>query len=420
MVPPRRFTSFLPACWLMFVAASVAQNPVGTILQHANNVEINAYNTGKTQFVRPWGIQEGVGPVFTAARCTVCHAAPVAGGNSTRTNIFFGKLNSDNSFDLLTNLGGPLLQPNSIAPVGVCVLAGEKVPTEANVVEKRLTPPVYGLGLIDAIDDQTIINGTTIVYGDGVHGAVNWVMDFTTNTVRPGRFGSKAYHSSLVEFVADAFAHDFGVSNPMPGLAMDSVEDKPQGVDPPLPCIVDPAVPNNTNTTSAGKGMFNLSHFVRYTSPNPTPNLMNNPGFDLFNSTGCAECHIPTMPTQPAVFYLQDLSGTLFGPSPSLSNVTVGLFSDLLLHDMGATLSSGFPANLPITGIATNSQWRTTPLWGLSLRHQYLHDGRTTDLSTAIIDHSPDGTGEAGPAITNYRALSPGQQQMLLDFLNTL
>src|SRR5207247_1252715 len=85
MVLLHRFTSCVAAGLLMIVATAFAQNPVGTVLQHANNVEINAYNTGKAQFVRPWGITEGLGTVFTASRCNTCHKNPVAGGTSSRT-----------------------------------------------------------------------------------------------------------------------------------------------------------------------------------------------------------------------------------------------------------------------------------------------------------------------------------------------
>ena len=50
----------------------------------------------------------------------------------------------------------------------------------------------------------------------------------------------------------------------------------------------------------------------------------------------------------------------------------------------------------------------------------YLHDGRTTDLNTAIVDHSPDGTGEAGIVIGRYQALSPTDQANLIAFLDSL
>jgi len=401
-----------------FAVNAFAQNPVGTILQHANNVEINAYNSGKSQFVRPWGITEGLGPVFTASRCNTCHNAPVAGGNSTRTNTFFGKLMSDGTFDDLQDEGGPLLQTGTIAPfilpVGTCVLSGEKVPKDATIIEKRLTPMVYGLGLIDAMADQDII-ANAIDYGDGVHGRPNMVVDAVVGGMRPGRFGDKAFHSSLVEFVAEAFGHDFGISNPL-----SPIDDLPAGKPAPSGCNVDTAVPNNNDSKSSGKGIFNLSHFVRYTTPNPTPSLTNNHGYDVFVSTGCAECHRVSMTTPAAVFYNQDLSGTLFGPSPSLSNITANMFSDLLLHDMGATLASGIPANTGISGTAANTEWRTAPLWGLGLRTQYLHDGRTTDLNTAIMDHSPDGTGEGASAIGKYTALTPDDQAALIAFLKSL
>ena len=53
------------------------------------------------------------------------------------------------------------------------------------------------------------------------------VIDATTHTTRPGRFGDKAFHSSLVEFVAEAFGHDFAISNPLsPVETMELLLDK--------------------------------------------------------------------------------------------------------------------------------------------------------------------------------------------------
>ena len=64
--------------------------------------------------------------------------------------------------------------------------------------------------------------------------------------------------------------------------------------------------------------------------------------------------------------------------------------------------------------------FRTTPLWGLSTRTGYMHDGRTTSLDTAIRDHSIAGGGEAAQVINNYIALSPSDQTDLISFINSL
>ena len=60
----------------------------------------------------------------------------------------------------------------------------------------------------------------------------------------------------------------------------------------------------------------------------------------------------------------------------------MNLYSDLLLHHMGATLADNI-----VQGNAGPDEFRTTPLWGVGQRLFFLHDGRTDDLMVAILDH---------------------------------
>ena len=71
------------------------------------------------------------------------------------------------------------------------------------------------------------------------------------------------------------------------------------------------------------------------------------------------------------------------------------------------------------------------PPWGVGQRIFFLHDGRTSDLKQAILDHfstSPefpppgDSTAgsEANQVINNFNALSVTDQQNLLNFLRAL
>lgn len=70
-------------------------------------------------------------------------------------------------------------------------------------------------------------------------------------------------------------------------------------------------------------------------------------------------------------------------------------------------------------GGAGGDQFRTAPLWGLGQRIFLLHDGRTTNLLTAIEDHDSRGS-EASTVEANFDALSSSQQQDLLNFLRSL
>ena len=81
---------------------------------------------------------------------------------------------------------------------------------------------------------------------------------------------------------------------------------------------------------------------------------------------------------------------------------------------MGQTLNDGVTQ-----GNARGDQWRSAPLWGLGTRIFLLHDGRTTDLLQAILLHDSQGS-EAHAVIQSFQALTPPQQQSLLDFLRSL
>jgi CxxC motif-containing protein (DUF1111 family) len=108
------------------------------------------------------------------------------------------------------------------------------------------------------------------------------------------------------------------------------------------------------------------------------------------------------------------------GPSAiaPLAFQAVPLYSDLLLHDMGPALADNYPE-----GEATGTEWRTTPLWGLGIVENllggtpfYLHDGRTSDLSQAILLHG----GEAARAREQFANLSAAEKAAVLAFLKSL
>src|SRR5262249_16125132 len=123
-------------------------------------------------------------------------------------------------------------------------------------------------------------------------------------------------------------------------------------------------------------------------------------GEAIFTSLGCATCHHPTLTTGPSSV-------------AALNQVSFQPFSDFLLHDMG-NLGDGIEQ-----GGATGSQMRTAPLWGLSVRTTLLHDGRTDDLSVAILAH--DGQGAAArKAYQDLLRMNRSAVDKLIDFLKSL
>jgi len=110
------------------------------------------------------------------------------------------------------------------------------------------------------------------------------------------------------------------------------------------------------------------------------------------------------------------------GPSavtPLASNQTIHPYTDLLLHDMGPALADGRPDFL-----ATGSEWRTPPLWGIGLISVVnnnngaflMHDGRARTIEEAILWHG----GEANQAKNAFMKLSQSQRNALIAFVNDL
>lgn len=121
-------------------------------------------------------------------------------------------------------------------------------------------------------------------------------------------------------------------------------------------------------------------------------------GEQVFAAIGCAACHIPTLRTGPSHI-------------EALNQKDVPLFSNLLTHYMGGALDDNIPE-----GAVGGGRWRTAPLWGLRMRQLFLHDGRASDLVSAIRFHA----GEAREVRDRFFALSPPQRADLIAFLQSL
>ena len=423
-------TSFVAIVAASMLIPAAARGQIGSPLPNMKPVETSFFNNGKLQFNRVWGMKEGVGPVLTDGACQRCHNTPVLGGSSNRLLTFFGEVGQDGSFDPLDgsgpsglNEGGLLLQSRSNqAFLTNCSQGGEVLPPGANVVENRMAPPVFGFGLIDAIADIDLVTQAQFelnnYQADGIHGVAPVVSTYYPSAPNKiGRFGKKGQIANLIEMAAFAFAHDLGITNPLI-----TAEDLPQGqpIDPN--CVQNTDVPNNPNSGSGGKGIFPISHFIRYLAPAQPASCEGTDcaqGQTVFSTIGCDKCHKPSYSTPGTVQVQTDLTGTTLS-SVALSSQTVSLYSDLLLHDLGNADRGVIPEGQPNTGAATATQWRTAPLWGLQYRTRFMHSGAATSLDTAIRGHSDGISSEALTVVERYKGLSQADQQALWDFLKTL
>jgi mono/diheme cytochrome c family protein len=138
------------------------------------------------------------------------------------------------------------------------------------------------------------------------------------------------------------------------------------------------------------------------------------------------------LPPLPAGYQIDLTSPDTTGMSPYLrsyimprlsatgGHVSVPLYSDLRLHDMGVGLSDISAQDTDVQGVSTPARkFLTRPLWGVGDTSPYLHDGRARDLREAILMHASAGS-EANPAVTGFQRLPPADQQALISFLESL
>ena len=379
--------------------------------------------------------RDGLGPHFNAHSCAGCHFKDGRGRPPTADGELSTGLLLRLSVPGATEHGAPLPEPiyggqlqdqaiMGLEAKGAVSITYEDVPfaladgtvvvlrrpvyafkdlaygdmAAETMVSPRIANQMIGMGLLEAVPEEDILAAADPDDGDGdgISGRANYVWDNFNERVALGRFGWKANEPSVAQQTAGAFLGDIGITTPL-------FADNNCG-DDAADCRAAP----NGGTPEIDPDDFDK--VVLYASSLAVPARRDwaDPvvlqGKALFTEIGCADCHTPLLTTgiHPTI--------------PSLSNQTIRPYTDLLLHDMGAGLADGRPDFL-----ATGSEWRTPPLWGLGLiatvngHTNLLHDGRARDAQEAILWHG--GEGEASR--DNFARLDAGQRAALLRFLNS-
>jgi CxxC motif-containing protein (DUF1111 family) len=392
----------------------------------------------------------GLGPRFNSNQCASCHVQPYVGGSSPASNPLFAVADADgalNQMPWFITTNGPIREARFVESSGVpdgsvhnlFVITGRSDAGNCNIAQPvflpagnpltgqggnanivfRIPTPVLGAGLIEAIPDATILANSQANAAaksrSGVAGHVNAIQGGNVNrSANDGtitRFGWKAQNKSLLMFAGEAYNVEMGISNQL----------FPQERDETPSCQGGNATPNDTDNfpapgaapamTSVLSDIEAFADFMRMLAPpSPAPaTAVTQHGAAVFASVGCALCHTPVMMTGAAI-----ASGSYISPSAALSHQPAALFSDLLVHHMGSGLADGITQ-----GAAGPDEFRTAPLWGVGQRVFFLHDGRTSNLIQAILDHASPGS-EANQVVQNYESLSAADQQALIDFLRSL
>jgi CxxC motif-containing protein (DUF1111 family) len=383
------------------MAFSLTGAPAGTFggpIGELSPAEFQRFSDGQAAFEQVEGVADGLGPVFNGTSCAGCHNVGATGGGSTFLETRFGTT-TNGAFDPLVQIGGSLIQTDGIGPQGTCDFVGEHVPPQATIVARRRATPLFGLGLVNAVPDAALVAlaSAEARRQPETAGRPNMVLDMTTGGPAIGKFGWKSQMPNLLQFSADAYRNEMGITTP---LAPD--ENCPQGDCALLACDPVPGVDDDLEDVDL------FTDFMSFLAPPPqqpdggssrdsSRRRRWSPGSRLFEQIGCASCHVRSLNTGES-----DVAALRFR--------TFQPYSDFLLHDMGG-LGDGIEQ-----GQATGAEMRTAPLWGLRLFTTFLHDGRATTVEDAILAH--DGQGRA--ARNRFAALPADEKEQLLAFLRTL
>lgn len=366
------------------------ERPVGSPLEGITAGEFERFRIGLEDFTAVETAADGLGPAFNATGCSQCHNIPAIGGLGTITEVRAGRREADGTFHVLE--GGTLFHLFS-TPLHNCQA---RIPPEANVIARRMSMPLFGVGLVEAIADETIVGleDPEDRDGDGIRGRAARIFDVATKRERIGRFGWKAQQATLLAFAGDAYRNEMGITNDL------FPEEVALGVDPKTLRLCDPASdPEDVRNRVTGlRGIDNFENFMKFLAPagRGAVGEKERQGERVFGEMGCGSCHVPALRTGP-------------NGNPVFDRKSVPLYSDLLLHNVGT--GDGIEQ-----GAATGEEIRTPALWGLRFRRPFLHDGSAATADDAIRRHE----GEAGRARERYLGAAEGEREALLAFLRSL
>jgi CxxC motif-containing protein (DUF1111 family) len=372
--------------------------------------------TGKALFDRKWvqapastDSADGLGPLFNASACSTCHKdgrgarfTTVGGvlgvaGFVVRLGDGFG--HPDPHFGKqVQERAIPGLEPeariepaiekadDALERIKVLVIFNGGVPDAATHQQILVAPSLIGRGMIEKVtmDAVLALADPDDKNGDGISGRAR-LLD---GGKAIGRFGTKATGRSIAEQAADAAAFDMGLSSPLRPFPYGDCTPQQQR------CL------NQANGRSSDFDNEEISGAIikavaaYVISLNHKAPASDPQGEQLFASTGCAQCHVPLM--------------------PSKTGKVLPVFSDLLLHDLGDGLSGAFGDDE-----FSAREWRTAPLIDMDARQgkrRYLHDGRAATIADAIRWHA----GEAQKARDHFLSLGDDDRTRLLHYVGSL
>jgi CxxC motif-containing protein (DUF1111 family) len=420
------------------------ENAFGVQAKGLTSEQDGYFVTGNSVFRANWvtapaSVQslDGLGPLFNAISCGSCHfkdgrAKPPGSPDEALNGLLF-RLSIPGAGAYGEPLGDPVyggqLQDKAILSVNyearVRVTYQEIGGQYADGTSYSLRKPIYefhdlkygdfavgwmyspriaqqvpGLGLLEIVAEADILSFSdeNDANGDGISGRPNFVWDVENQQIVLGRFGWKANQPNIKQQTACAFNGDIGITTSLfPNDHLSPIQQQQY-----------PGIANGGSPELSDETLRKVVSYMRCLSV-PARREHDDAtvlrGKYLFQELNCSGCHRPSLSTGAG------------GDITALNNQKIWPYTDLLLHDMGAELADNRPDFL-----ASGSEWRTPPLWGIGLiptvnDHSFLlHDGRARNLEEAILWHG----GEGEKAREGYKKLTKEDREAIVEFLESL
>jgi CxxC motif-containing protein (DUF1111 family) len=375
----------------------------------------------------------GLGPSFNSNSCLSCHASPTVGGASGTINpqVKIATLDgATNTVPPFISSTGPIREARLITNGGVtdgavhglftiqgrsdavgCTATQINWPQQVanNNVIFRIPINTFGDGLVEFTSDEQYQNDAAAIASAASNNGISaGVFNHNGNTGTIAHFGWKAQNVSLLLFAGEAYNVEQGVTNDLfPNerrFENTNCQFNQLPEDSEVLLTGTPTTPSGFAFADLASDITQFAFFMRLSAP-PAPaaqTAATSQGLTEFISVGCAECHIQSHSTGVQSIYTNQ------------NFVTFSPFSDFAIHDMGTGLEDQVSQ-----GQANGLQFRSAPLWGVGQRTFFLHDGRTSNIVTAIEDHKSSGS-EANTVISNFNKLSATNQQDIVAFLRSL
>lgn len=420
--------------------ADATGNAFSLAVPKLSSKQRRAFAVGNSFFNRNWVSapasttgRDGLGPTFNAQSCSSCHfkdgrAQPPSGSSVPELGLLLrlSVADDDGPQRFVARYGGQLQDRavNGVPAEGRIRIThtprrghyadGTRYTLRAphyEIVDRalgalpkgvrigpRIAPAIFGVGLLEAVPEKTITEHADPrdADGDGISGRPNRVIDARTGALVLGRFGWKANVPTVEQQNAGAFNGDIGITTPI--FPKENCPDGQRACE---------AAPRGGQPEVDAKKLGRVTFYARTLAVPARRGVgaqHTSAGERTFADLGCSACHRLELKTGDS-----DVA--------ALSKQAIRPYTDMLLHDMGPGLADGRPDSL-----ASGSEWRTAPLWGIGLvkavnRHsRFLHDGRARSIEEAILWHG----GEGAAAMQRFRKLSRREREELLAFLRSL